>query len=97
MFLFPLLFLIAPFAVVGALIYFGVRFLRAYERRSVKPSDRDSLGASARIDALETQIERMSTEIERMAESQQFMKQLLEQRPARLPPVVPPTPPANDQ
>ena len=73
------LYLVVPLG----LLYLGVRFLRAYERRGA------SAGASAeltaRLAALEEQVARVAAESERLAESQRFTTSLLADRSSGAP------------
>jgi hypothetical protein len=63
----------------GALLYPGLRFVRAAERRGV---DRAELAALRGVVArLEGALERTDAEVERLAEGQQFTTRLLAERP----------------
>ena len=63
----------------GALLYPGLRFVRAAERRGVDRAELEALrGEVAR---LEGALERTDAEVERLAEGQQFTTRLLAERP----------------
>lgn len=79
-----------PLATVGVPIYFIVRFLRAYERRTslaaVSPESGTRVEALAlHVAALETQIDALHSDVARLTESQQFTTKLLEQRATAAP------------
>jgi hypothetical protein len=65
-------------AVPLGLLYLGLRFLRAYERRGAGAAA--SVELTARLAALEEQVARVASESERLAESQRFTTSLLAER-----------------
>jgi cell division protein FtsB len=65
--------------MVAIPIYFIVKFLRAYERRSKQiPSDQPE---AATIAALQNEVEVLRAEVEQLTEAQDFTTQLLHERP----------------
>lgn len=69
--------------VIGGGGYLLVRFLRAYERRSIAPSDTSSF--EERIRLLEEANLRLESEIAQIAEAQQFTTELLSERSSASP------------
>ena len=65
-------------AVIGGGGYLLVRFVRAYERRSVAPADTAMLEERVRL--LEEANLRLEGEIAQLAEAQQFTTRLLSER-----------------
>lgn len=62
-------------------IYFIVRFLRAYERRS-RPAPSDQSQAST-IATLQNEVDVLRAEVARLTDAQDFTTQLLHERPMR--------------
>ncbi|MEO7996128.1 MAG: hypothetical protein ABI852_01720 [Gemmatimonadaceae bacterium] len=63
--------------IVAVPIYFVVRFLRAYERRTRMRDVGES--KDQQLEAMRDTIERLEREVQRLSEAQQFTTQLLSQ------------------
>lgn len=61
-------------ALIGAPIYLGLRFLRAYERRAGAQGVDQAL--AARVELLEEEVRRLSAEVERVEDGQRFLTAL---------------------
>jgi hypothetical protein len=73
-----LLFWLVPLLLGGSVIYLGVRFVRAFERRG---ADRGELAAlRERVARLEEELGRAAGDVERLAEAQRFTQRLLVER-----------------
>ena len=68
-------------ALPVGLFVFARRFLRAFERRSIREAQIAEL--SERVHRLETRLEEIAEENDRLREDQRFVRQLLADRSAR--------------
>lgn len=84
--LFATLYALTPLVGGGAVIYLGVRFGRAFERRGVERSDVQAL--RDQVAGLEEELARTRVEVDSLVEAQRFNLKLLDERYGALPPTL---------
>jgi hypothetical protein len=75
-----------PFIGGGAILYLGLRFVRATERRQVDQVELQALREQVR--RMEEELARTTSDVERLSEEQRFTLKLLAERAAT---TLPPT------
>lgn len=81
-----LLFWLVPLLLGGAVLYLGLRFVRAFERRGTYRGELAAL--QERVARLEEDLGRATSDVERLAEAQRFTQRLLSERTEDRPPAT---------
>jgi hypothetical protein len=75
-----------PYLGAAIALYFGVRFVRAFERRTLERNELQAL--EQRVSQLEEELQQTAAATERLEEEQRFTLKVLAERQVALPPVI---------